>query len=59
MVADQDTIAVPTDATAGAYTLTVGMYAPDTGQPLEAAETKGQRYANEAVPLQTITVQAE
>lgn len=58
VIADQHTIAVLIDATAGAYTLTVGMYAPDTGQRLEAAEADGQRYPEGAVPLPTITVEA-
>jgi len=35
------------------------MYAPDTGRRLEAAEADGQRYPDGAVPLRTITVEAD
>lgn len=56
VVADGHVVPIPTDAPAGEYTLYTGMYAPDSGDRLPAADADGNPYLNNAIPLQTIVV---
>ena len=57
VVADRHTISIPADASPGEYTIYVGMYSPDTGARLAASDAAGNPYLNNAIPLQTITVE--
>jgi hypothetical protein len=57
VVADRHTISLPVGTPPGEYTVYVGLYSPDTGERLAARDAAGNPYPNNAIPLQTITVE--
>ncbi len=56
VVAESYTLTVPADTPPGEYPLYVGLYTPDDGLRLPAAHPNGERYLNDEVILQTVTV---
>jgi hypothetical protein len=59
VIVDRHTLSLPSDAPGGVYTVTVGMYSPDTGERLVARDASGDLHPDGTVPLQTIVVAGE
>jgi 4-amino-4-deoxy-L-arabinose transferase-like glycosyltransferase len=51
IIRDEYTLALPSDAPPGEYTLEVGMYRLETGQRLPAYDADGQRWPEDAIRL--------
>lgn len=49
---------LPADAPAGEYPTTMGIYYWETGERLPVWDGEGHRLPDDAVPVETITVQA-
>jgi mannosyltransferase len=59
VVRDEYSVRIPTGATPGAYTVIVGAYYWETGERLPVWDGEGDRLADDALPLDTITVYVE